>query len=206
MFWLKEVVPIRQKNTFWTHDVKAYREAKAHNPRMSTTKSEIEAIEKGIQASIALNERVMKSLEPLSTDEVGSRRDAYASTRVVDDLRGDLHRAYATNALESALFVGNVDATGQGPQYLRRRRPTRNEKMLPQDLFCIEEDDNDNLANERGSLLRTASRIPGGLAEVGSVLFSPSLEQARDSVSNDSYRPSQQPSLSHFWNVFSSRR
>ena len=204
MFWLKEVVPIRQKNTFWTHDVKAYREAKAKGPSASTTKSEIEAIDKGIRASIMLNESMPQSFEMHHTDNVVSGSDVYASTGAVDDFRGNLHRAYASNALESALFVGNVEASKQSTRNLRRRRPTRNEGTLNQDLSAIEEEDNsDNLANERGSLMRTAHCIPGGLAEAGSVLFSPSLEEEEGFIENGARR---RPSFSHFRNVLSRQR
>mmetsp|Transcript_13621 Transcript_13621/g.29587 ORF Transcript_13621/g.29587 Transcript_13621/m.29587 type:complete len:849 (-) Transcript_13621:54-2600(-) len=208
MFWLKEVVPIRQKNTFWTRDVKAYREAKAKGPSASTTKSEIEAIDRGIRASIALNERMPQSFEMHQTENGVSRSDVYASAGAVDDFRGNLHRAYASNALESALFVGDVEASKQSTRNLRRRRPTRTERPLNQDLSAIEEeeDNSDDLANERGSLMRTAHCIPGGLAEAGSVLFSPSLEEEEGFNDNSSYRARRRPSFSHFRDVFSKQR
>mmetsp|Transcript_33632 Transcript_33632/g.67867 ORF Transcript_33632/g.67867 Transcript_33632/m.67867 type:complete len:226 (+) Transcript_33632:517-1194(+) len=208
MFWLKEVVPIRQKNTFWTRDVKAYREAKAKGPSASTTKSEIEAIDRGIRASIALNERMPQSFEMHQTENGVSRSDVYASAGAVDDFRGNLHRAYASNALESALFVGDVEASKQSTRNLRRRRPTRTERPLNQDLSAIEEeeDNSDDLANERGSLMRTTHCIPGGLAEAGSVLFSPSLEEEEGFNDNSSYRARRRPSFSHFRDVFSKQR
>lgn len=195
MFFLKEVAPIRQKNTFWSHDIQAYR--RANGQGVSTTKSEIEAIERGIRASIMLNERMTKSFEPHPMGKAESKRNMYASTGALGDLRGNLRRTYGNNALESALYAGDIDSAVTSTRNLRRRRPTRNEGTLNQGLYSIDEDDDDgdDLANERGSLMRTANRIPGGLAEAGSVLFSPSLEEEEDPIANASYRTRRRPSF-----------
>lgn len=178
MFKVKEVVPIRRKNTFWTADLKAYREATAKGQGMSTTKSEIEAIEKGIRASVVLNDPMTQSFAPSPADGAGTARDIGATG--FDGTRGDLRRAYASNALEDALFVGdggiNTDTLRRRlPRHEGFRRLPRNEGFMSHNLFDIDEEGDggdDDLANQRRSLMRTANCIPGGLPEAGSVLFS----------------------------------
>mmetsp|Transcript_9837 Transcript_9837/g.27548 ORF Transcript_9837/g.27548 Transcript_9837/m.27548 type:complete len:237 (+) Transcript_9837:121-831(+) len=183
MFWLKEVVPIKRKNTFWTHDIKAYRQAKReNNGGASTRKSEIEVIERGIRASIMLNEngRLAKSLEPqkVATDSNAEvQNNMYASTGLLDQIKSDeLRSNFASNAIEDAFFVSNVEPRPVSSRNLRRRhRSPRNEdnRNSPPSLFTIDEEgeqEGDNLARERESLIRTANRM-GGLAHVESVLF-----------------------------------
>ena len=183
MFWLKEVVPIKRKNTFWSHDVKAYRNAKRDNiGGISTRKSEIEAIERGIRASIMLNEngRLAKSLEPQKVadgNDTVDRKNMYASTGLLDQIKSDeLRNHYASNAIEDAFYVSNVEPRTISSRNLRRRHPSpRNGvgRNNPQNLFTIDEEGDNgesNLARERESFIRTANRM-GGLAQVESVLF-----------------------------------
>ena len=184
MFWLKEVVPIKRKNTFWSHDIKAYRNAKReHNGGVSTRKSEIEAIERGIRASVMLNEngRLAKSLEPqkvASGSVTTEHKNMYASAGLLDQIKSDeLRSHYASNAIEDAFYVSNVEPTRTiSSRNLRRRHPSpRNgvSKNTPPSLFTIDEEGEEggnNLARERESFIRTANRM-GGLAQVESVLF-----------------------------------
>ena len=179
MFWLKEVVPIKRKNTFWTHDVKAYRKAKReNNGSISTRKSEIEAIERGIRASITLNEngRLAKSLEPqkVATDSNAKlQNNKYASTGLLHQIEADeLRHNFASNAIEDAFFVSNVQPRPASSRNLRRRHHFSNKKNAPS-LFTIDEDaeqEGDNVSRERESFIRTANRM-GGLSHVESVLF-----------------------------------
>lgn len=183
MFWLKEVVPIRKKNTFWSHDIKAYRNAKReHNCGVSTRKFEIEAIERGIRASIMLNQngRLAKSLEPqtvASGSVATEHKNMYASAGFLDQIKSDeLRSHYASNAIEDAFYVSNVEPRTISSRNLRRRHPSpRNgvSKNTPPSLFTIDEEGEEggnNLARERESFIRTANRM-GGLAQVESVLF-----------------------------------
>lgn len=185
MFWFKEVVPIRKKNTFWTRDVKAYRCAKRENKGgLSTRKSEIEAIERGIRASIVLNQngRLAKSLEPQKVATVSDTRlqkNMYASTGLLDQIESDdLRSHYASNAIEDAFYVSNVEPRTISSRNLRRRRnnsprSANNRNNPPTSLFTIDEEcesGRDGLARERESFIRTANRM-GGLHQVESVLF-----------------------------------
>lgn len=183
MFWLKEVVPIKRKNTFWTHDIKAYRNAKReNNGGISTRTSEIEAIERGIRASIMLNEngRLAKSLQPqkvASGSDTAGHKNMYASTGLLDQIKSDeLRSQYASNAIEDAFYVSNVEPRTISSRNLRRRHPSPRNGVSgnkPPSLFTIDEEGEEggsSLARERESFIRTANRM-GGLAHVESVLF-----------------------------------
>lgn len=185
MFWLKEVVPIKRKNTFWTHDIKAYRNAKReHIGGISTRTSEIEAIERGIRASIMLNEngRLAKSLEPqkvASGIDIAEHKNRYASAGLLDQIKADeLRSHYASNAIEDAFYVSNVEPRTISSRNLRRRHPSPRNGVSgnnPPSLFTIDEEGEEggsrsSLARERESFIRTANRM-GGLAHVESVLF-----------------------------------
>ena len=180
MFWLKEVVPIKRKNTFWTHDVKAYRQAKREN---NSRKTEIEAIERGIRASIMLSEngRLTKSLVPQKV-ATGSnaklQNNKYASTGLLDQIEADeLRHNFASNAIEDAFFVSNVQPRPASSRNLRRRHHSSprdgDNRKNARSLFTIDEDadqEGDNVSRERESFIRTANRM-GGLSRFESVLF-----------------------------------
>lgn len=196
MFWLKEVVPIKRKNTFWTHDVKAYRQAKREN---NSRKTEIEAIERGIRASIMLNEkgRLAKSLEPQKV-ATGSnaklQNNKYASTGLLDQIEADeLRHNFASNAIEDAFFVSNVQPRPVSSRNLRRRhhspRDGDNRNNAPS-LFTIDEDaeqEGDNVSRERESFIRTANRM-GGLSRFESVLFFEDEDSSRTLHEEASFR------------------
>ena len=209
MFWLKEVVPIRSKNTFWTHDIKAYRMARRNGSEVAATKSEIEAIDKGIRASMILNENVSKSHEPQlpAQHKMASTGNLHASTGSINPQRGDFRRAYASNALEDALFAGNVDPYVSSRHFTKHQYPHRREAMDLGGLASIYEGhEEDSLAKERRSLLQAAHRIPGGLPEARSVLFSSSLDDGEanfDTSNHPTEGKHWRPSFAHWRNVFS---
>ena len=105
------------------------------------------------------------------------QHNKYASTGLLHQIEADeLRHNFASNAIEDAFFVSNVQPRPVSSRNLRRRhnlpRNGDNKTNAPS-LFTIDEDaeqEGDNISRERESFIRTANRM-GGLSQVESVLF-----------------------------------
>jgi len=114
MFKLKEVVPIQNKNTFWSRDVKVERQhrRKAMDP-------DTKAIKLGVKAALELQEALAKEGKLHDDDEVleKNQADQYDDYMKLTEAK---RRGLAANVLEDALFVGGGAFVGDNGQEMMR--------------------------------------------------------------------------------------
>jgi len=163
MFYIKEVAPIPNKNTFWERDVKLARSGLSSRPDASV-------IGRGIAAALELrNNEARNGMLHKQKGERDIRGDDRAEAR---------RRSLADNAIEDALYMGNHYLRGQvvpgGAGY---------DELIPDEVVYVDTAVSD-IDSEKQHLLDKAEMI-GGLKDAGEFLFvydfgSESLDDIRD--------------------------
>jgi hypothetical protein len=88
-FWLKEITPLKEKNAFWTTDLKEYRQHK-------DTEADLNVINDGIQAALELKNAKAEEDDLYKVDDIG-----------ITDHRAAVQRrqGLADNAVEDAFYI-----------------------------------------------------------------------------------------------------
>lgn len=165
MFALKEVTPIKNKNTFWSRDVKI-----ARRPyRKERLAPNARAIKLGVKAALELEEALAKEGELHTNKETPLYEDA---VRVAEAKR----RGLAANAVEDALFVGGGSAFDQ--MDIIPGGAVSDDLIPDEDTYL----DSESVDSDKASLLDVAEKA-GGLEEAGELLFSSFADTATDLAS-----------------------
>jgi len=175
MFKVKEVAPIKNKNTFWSRDVKI-----ARNHRR-TIKPDAKAIKLGVKAALELEEALAREGH-LHTDANthGHRHRRHEDQMRVAEAR---RRGLAANVVEDALFVGggniiaDEDIVAGGAV---------DDDILPSESVLREYVDDLTMDTDKESLLDSADKI-GGLDEAGELLFSDFADMATADATTDEW-------------------
>ena len=170
MFKVKEVAPVKNKNTFWSRDVKIARH------RRKTVEPNTKAIKLGVKAALELEEALAREGN-LHTDANtrGHRHHRYQDQMRVAEAR---RRGLAANVLEDALFVGggNIiaveDIVAGGAV---------DDDILPSESDLRDYVDDLTMDTDKESLLGMAVKF-GGLGEAGELLFSNFADMATESA------------------------
>ena len=166
MFKVKEVAPIKNKNTFWSRDVKI-----ARNHR-KTIKPNAKAIKLGVKAALELEEALAREghLHTEANTHSHRHRRHEDQMRVAEARR----RGLAANVVEDALFVGggniiaDEDIVAGGAV---------DDDILPSESALRDYVDDLTMDTDKESLLDSADKV-GGLDEAGELLFSDFADMA----------------------------
>jgi hypothetical protein len=172
MFKVKEVAPIKNKNTFWSRDVKIARH------RRKTIEPNTKAIKLGLKAALQLEEALAREGN-LHTDANacthGHRHRRHQDQMRVAEAR---RRGLAANVLEDALFVGGgkiiagQDIVAGGAV---------DDDILPDESTLRNYVDDLTMDTDKESLLDSAEKV-GGLEDAGELLFSDFADMATEEV------------------------
>ena len=170
MFKVKEVAPIKNKNTFWSRDVKIARH------RRKTIEPNTKAIKLGVKAALELEEALAREGN-LHTDANthGHRHRRHQDQMRVAEAR---RRGLAANVLEDALFVGGGNIIAEEDIVAGG---AVDDDILPSESTLRDYVDDLTMDTDKESLLDTAEKV-GGLEEAGELLFSDFADMATENV------------------------
>ena len=169
-FWLKEVVPLTEKNAFWTDDLQEYRKHKGED-------TDLDVLNDGIQAALEMQNFVAEDKK--EDLYFGARNFNLTERRAAEQRR----RGLADNALEDAFFI---DATALGKADVVPGGIINLNEVKLQDAF-----DDTRIKDE---LQNNANKF-GTLEEAGKALFDANLIDT-ELASTDSF-PSNDVGIRH---------
>jgi len=156
MFALKEVVPVKDKNTFWSRDVKIAK----RGFRKERLAPNAQAIKLGIKAALELEEALAKEGELHTNNDITLYDD---KVRVAEAKR----RGLAANAVEDALYVGGGRAFDRMDTNIIPGGAVSDDLIPDEDTYL----DSESVDSDKASLLGVAEKA-GGLEDAGELLFS----------------------------------
>lgn len=179
MFRLKEVAPIKHKNTFWSRDIKIVKEDHRRQSaygrhstfrRQSNIKPDKGTIKEGVNAALELEDN-LASQGLLHNDP---HHTGVAKVHFKDDevKVGEARRkGLASNAVEDALYVGGLDFLSDMSVV---PGGAVNDAQLPDEATYL--DTVSDISSDQASLLDAADTA-GGLEQAGELLFAPVAQE-----------------------------